>query len=403
MKQCPYCGVELSDESLFCTECGKELPKGNVCPHCGALVNEGDVFCMECGKAISEKPTSIAFKEVKDETPPPPKKKPCPYCGYLMDENDVSCDNCGRLVVEGFEEEQESGNNTLKKYLPYIVGIILALVLGGFWLYDRHRNAASHKHVVADSLEIARQDSIQNAESLQLIKEWYEYVLGGSPTEKDMQKFLSYDLMRKIWTDDYDGTYEFWRFRTSAQDSKPGNDVSKVEEIKSEGGGWYTILYLDMGWKGRTKVKVTDGKIVDMVQDYSWKSSGKEDGEETTDESTLETNEGTEGSNNPSSSSSEESYSKESLIFSNPQYIIGHLLNQRFRHSTGLEIRFDGSGRMYIDGDAAGVISVLRYDSQSAILRYGNGVYGEGTLFMQYANGKIQLTDNADGSVFYQK
>ena len=95
--------------------------------------------------------------------------------------------------------------------------------------------------------------------------------------------------------------------------------------------------------------------------------------------------------------------SKEKIIFSNEQYIIGHLLNQRFRHSSGLEIRFDGSGRMFIDGDAAGVISVVRYDNESAILRYGNGMYGEGKLFMQYANGKIQLTDTADGSVFYQK
>jgi hypothetical protein len=103
------------------------------------------------------------------------------------------------------------------------------------------------------------------------------------------------------------------------------------------------------------------------------------------------------------SSTSEDSYSKERLIFSNEQYIIGHLLNQRFRHSSGLEIRFDGNGRMYIDGDAAGVISVLRYDSESAILRYGNGMYGEGKLFMQYANVKIQLTDTSDGSVFYQK
>jgi hypothetical protein len=104
-----------------------------------------------------------------------------------------------------------------------------------------------------------------------------------------------------------------------------------------------------------------------------------------------------------SSSTSESTISKERLIFSNEQYIIGFLLNQRFRHSSGLEIRFDGDGRMYIDEDAAGVISVVRHDSESAILRYGNGMYGEGKLFMQYANGKIKLTDTADGSVFYQR
>ena len=123
----------------------------------------------------------------------------------------------------------------------------------------------------------------------------------------------------------------------------------------------------------------------------------------------------TETKNNPESDTSEDDsgeyassssgniVSQENHIFINVQYIIGHLLNQRFVHSSGLEIRFDGDGRMYIDGDAAGVISVVRHNSESAILRYGNGMYGEGTLFMQYANGKIQLTDTSDGSVFYQK
>ena len=27
MKQCPYCGNELSDDAKFCVECGKALPE----------------------------------------------------------------------------------------------------------------------------------------------------------------------------------------------------------------------------------------------------------------------------------------------------------------------------------------------------------------------------------------
>ena len=54
MKKCLYCGTLVNDDCLFCTECGKELPKETVCPHCGAIVNEGDVFCTECGKELSK-------------------------------------------------------------------------------------------------------------------------------------------------------------------------------------------------------------------------------------------------------------------------------------------------------------------------------------------------------------
>lgn len=30
--KCPFCGAQIADDSLFCTECGKELPKSNACP-----------------------------------------------------------------------------------------------------------------------------------------------------------------------------------------------------------------------------------------------------------------------------------------------------------------------------------------------------------------------------------
>ena len=36
MKKCQYCGAELSDDSQFCTECGKQLAQDNKCPNCGA-------------------------------------------------------------------------------------------------------------------------------------------------------------------------------------------------------------------------------------------------------------------------------------------------------------------------------------------------------------------------------
>lgn len=64
MKQCPYCGVQLNDDSLFCTECGKPLPQINVCPHCGAPMNDGDSFCQSCGKMPNEVITQTPYQSV---------------------------------------------------------------------------------------------------------------------------------------------------------------------------------------------------------------------------------------------------------------------------------------------------------------------------------------------------
>ncbi len=66
-------------------------------------------------------------------------------------------------------------------------------------------------------------------------------------------------------------------------------------------------------------------------------------------------------------------------------------------------MKVDGSGRLYVDGDYAGVLSVLRYNSTSALLRFGGGVYGEGKLTVNIVGDKFILTDPTDGTVYYQK
>ena len=66
-------------------------------------------------------------------------------------------------------------------------------------------------------------------------------------------------------------------------------------------------------------------------------------------------------------------------------------------------MRVDGDGRLYVDGDYAGVLSVLRYSSTAALLRYGGGMYGEGKLTVQIDGDKFTLTDPTDGTVYYQR
>ena len=104
-------------------------------------------------------------------------------------------------------------------------------------------------------------------------------------------------------------------------------------------------------------------------------------------------------SNSANSSSSQE----RQRPFSDGEDVMARLYNQKFRHSSGLEIIVDGYGRIEIDGDPAGILSVLRYNSESALLRYGNGLYGEGKLLVKIEGNRLVLQDTADGSVFYQK
>lgn len=91
MKKCPNCGAQMDDESLFCTECGKPIPQGNVCPHCGASVNDGDAFCQNCGKKVGEESSTLD----KDNT-----QQKCPHCGALVNAGNVFCENCGKKLDE---------------------------------------------------------------------------------------------------------------------------------------------------------------------------------------------------------------------------------------------------------------------------------------------------------------
>ena len=92
-----------------------------------------------------------------------------------------------------------------------------------------------------------------------------------------------------------------------------------------------------------------------------------------------------------------------SKVFMNKQYVIMYLVHQTFKNGTGIDIKIDGDCRIFIDGDCAGVISVLRYNSTSALLRYGGGLYGEGKIRVVIDNNKLILIDPLDGTRWYQK
>ena len=129
MKKCPYCGAQIADDSRFCTECGKEIIQANVCPHCGASVGDDDAFCQNCGKSLDE-----------EIAPSGQSQNTCPHCGASMNEGDVFCQECGKKPTDAVNEQHKEteeyevteGKSGFKKYLPYILGVIVVLCLIGY-------------------------------------------------------------------------------------------------------------------------------------------------------------------------------------------------------------------------------------------------------------------------------
>lgn len=61
IRECPNCGTEVPNNSLFCATCGFRLPEpaavsGKTCPTCGAAVKDGMKFCVSCGTKLELEP-----------------------------------------------------------------------------------------------------------------------------------------------------------------------------------------------------------------------------------------------------------------------------------------------------------------------------------------------------------
>lgn len=177
MKTCSNCGAQIADDNRFCSECGKEITKPNVCPHCGASVGESDAFCQNCGKSLNENPSS----------------EPITY-------------------------EEEQPKSGFKKYLPYIFGAFVVLVIIDYFSSEDSNNGDNSTNIVAvDSVSI---DSIANPSTKEIItkrlEEIFEDVAKGNAKDCD-ERYFSSDF-KKIYKEVIDidkrfaqeGSLGFW-------------------------------------------------------------------------------------------------------------------------------------------------------------------------------------------------
>ena len=70
---CPFCGTENTDDSLYCKKCGRKMSGTVTCPACGASAPADGEYCTRCGAKLNthapaqverEKPHPAAWRQV---------------------------------------------------------------------------------------------------------------------------------------------------------------------------------------------------------------------------------------------------------------------------------------------------------------------------------------------------
>lgn len=111
-----------------------------------------------------------------------------------------------------------------------------------------------------------------NAESTDLINSVYNIFVFATDADAEInypEKYFTANALKKLQEDytfdcDEGPCYAFYALRTDAQDSRPGSDeASLILSIELEEDGWYIVSYSDMGWPGKTRIRIVDSKIDD--------------------------------------------------------------------------------------------------------------------------------------------
>ena len=89
---CPNCNAELSDITLFCSECGSST--GKQCAKCDAPASSSADICQVCGAWLLEGQCKFCYAEIPEEA------LFCPECGKPKD--GINCPHCGKLSIFDF-------------------------------------------------------------------------------------------------------------------------------------------------------------------------------------------------------------------------------------------------------------------------------------------------------------
>ena len=240
MKKCPFCGAEMSDDSLFCTECGKELSKGNKCPHCGATVSYGDAYCQNCGKSINESQTV----------------EPIIY-----------------------EEETKKG---IKKYWQYILGAVVLFVIICFFCLNQNNSSNTTSDAVSTVDDTSSSPSVKEQIKKRVV-EIFDDVNKGNVQDCDDRYFSSdfkqiykevTDIDDRLAKDGLLGFFDFTFWECSQEEVKLSATVDDIYDITDNQATAKITFKYDYGSETNTqseniKVVLEDGKwVLDDLHSY---------------------------------------------------------------------------------------------------------------------------------------
>ena len=460
MKRCPYCGAQIADDSRFCAECGKEIPQRTVCPHCGASMNEGDAFCQNCGKKLTALP--IEANETVYEAEVEKKsgfKKYLPYIlgtivvlaiiGYFNSNDSSNEGNSANAVaVDSISTEIDayvsmSPKEQITKRLEEIFDDV---VKGNTNDYDERYFSSDFNRIyneVADidsrfaqegnigywdfgfwdmaqdevKMNISVDDVVDIKGKEATAKVTFKYTCGEQTDTQNEKIKVVFENDKWVLDDLHGYKKQMKEFIEENKDYHPSTTQNDLDWLQ---GHW---VYEQGSYKGHFIIqgdKITQYSSMNPERETStFRVEGDEivsriaNGMNLTVKidfanHTIDYGDGcwmhkmNSSSGNDYSSNNTDT-SSSSRTFADEQYVVWYLANQTFRSNDGFTIRFDGSGRMYAEGDFAGVVSVLTYNSKSALLRYGGGIYTEGKFRVDIVGSKLQLTDPVDGTVYYQR
>lgn len=113
-------------------------------------------------------------------------------------------------------------------------------------------------------------DSADNIDLINLVYRIFVFASDAEDGEiSNPEKYFSANALNKLRADyEFDcpegPCYAFYELRTEAQDSRPDSDgASVIHSIELAQDGWYTVEYSDMGWPGKTRIRIVKGRIDD--------------------------------------------------------------------------------------------------------------------------------------------
>lgn len=453
MKKCPNCSAQIADDSQFCTECGNPISQGKVCSHCGASVQDGDSFCQNCGKKIDEQPTSTSPIPEQDVTGI--ELQPQEFYEEYESQNILLKLLVALLILAliggGWWFYKSSNGNSLQIVADSVSSVANDGNTGATIVYSEKdiqemtkflEEFYSKMNVFSCEIEDSHVKKNVTAKALQTLEKYgNEYLScdessGGQLANCKIEHIEANLFEVCVITYMGMGVFPEYKVKLSVVKEDGSYKIDTIEKIESKisGGelsekwndtnldwlqghwvyeqGSYKGHYIIRGDKiiqysstnpehdeatfriedGEIRARLVDGMDLVVPIDYANQRIDYGDG--------CWMHKISSSSSDYSSPSSNTSSSK---TFANEQYVTMYLANRTFHSNDGLTIRFDGNLRMYVDGDYAGVVSVLRYNSTSALLRYGGGAYGDGRITVQIVGDKLQLIDPTDGSVYYQR